>query len=121
MTACILVVDDEADLAETCARLLRRQGHGVTCAASCREALAALDAARPTLIVADLHLPDGDGLDVVRAARALPAPLPVIIVTGYPSPASRRQAFEAGAAAYVTKPFSIATFSALVTRMLEGH
>ena len=61
---------------------------------------------RLDLVISDLRLPDGDGLDVVRAARALSDPPPVIVVTGYPSDNLRRAALGAGAATFLAKPFS---------------
>ncbi|MBI4636168.1 MAG: response regulator [Candidatus Rokubacteria bacterium] len=114
----ILVVDDEADLVGTYERLLRRQGYRVISAGTRREALERVRSERLVLVVADLRLPDGDGLDIVRAARAVGSPPPVIVVTGFYSEASRRQALEAGAAAYLVKPFAISTFTALVEKVL---
>jgi CheY-like chemotaxis protein len=65
-------------------------------------------------------LPDGDGLDVVRAARALPDPPPVLVATVVASRASRQAAFAAGATGFMTKPFEAATFNRLVHE-LAGH
>ena len=118
-TRTVLVVDDEADLAATCARLLRRQGYTVVCASTREQAVSAL-AERPDLVVADVRLPDGDGLDVVLAARRLSNPPPVIVVTGYPSEASRREAMKVGAAAFLAKPFSLAAFVELVQKLLTS-
>jgi DNA-binding response OmpR family regulator len=73
---------------------------------------------RPDLVIADLRLPDGDGLDVVRAARKLAAPPPVIVVTGHPSEVGRAQAMQAGAAAFLAKPFALAALVDLVQRAL---
>lgn len=114
----ILVVDDEVDLTATYERLLRRHGYGVVSASSRREGLAALQAERLDLVIADLRLPDGDGLDLVRAARQTPAPVPVIVITGFASEASRQAALAAGAWAYLSKPFSASTFAALVENAL---
>ncbi len=113
MAPCILVVDDEADLVATYERVLRRQGHRVISAGTRQAALAALGSHPLDLVVADVRLSDGDGLDVVRAARTARTPPPVIVVTGYPSEAGRRQAVEAGAAVYLSKPFTI-------SRLLEA-
>jgi CheY-like chemotaxis protein len=66
----ILVVDDETDLLATYERLLRRHGYAVVPAASREAGLSAVRSGRPALVVTDLRLPDGDGLDVVHAARA---------------------------------------------------
>jgi DNA-binding response OmpR family regulator len=117
MSSTILVVDDEPDLAATYERLLKRMGYRVIPTGTRRGALDVLHSERLVLVVADLRLPDGDGLDVVRTARAAVPPPPVIVVTAAPSPADRRLALEAGAAAYLGKPFGIPSFMELVTRL----
>jgi DNA-binding response OmpR family regulator len=116
----ILIVDDEADLAATYERLLRRQGYRVRSVGSRRAGLAAIGDERPNLVIADLRLPDGDGLDVVRAARALPTPPPVLVATVLGSRASRQTALAAGASAFLAKPFATETFSSLVKELLAG-
>lgn len=116
----ILMVDDEADLAASCARLLRRRGYRVTSARSREEGLAALAGERPDLVVADLRLPDGDGLEIVRAARALALPRPVIVITGFASHRSRQEALAAGAAAFLSKPFSLVEFGDLIAKLLTS-
>jgi DNA-binding response OmpR family regulator len=116
----ILVVEDEADLAATCERLLRRHGHQVATAGTREQALAALGARPFTLVICDMRLPDGDGLDIVAAARSTPRPIPVIVITGFPSEAGRRAALAAGAAAYVAKPFSLTLLLEQVQRLLPG-
>jgi two-component system OmpR family response regulator len=114
----ILVVDDETDLTATYERLLRRRGHGVVAAASRGAGLAAIDALPLDLVIADLRLPDGDGLDLVRAARSVATP--VIVITGLASEVSRRESLAAGASAYLSKPFSAAAFAALVDETLSA-
>lgn len=114
----ILVVDDEIDFVHTYERLLRRLGHCVATASTRAQALAIIGSRPLQLVIADLRLPDGDGLDVVRAARKMPTP--VIVITGYASAASQRQAVEAGAAAYVRKPFGISCFTDLVLTHLAA-
>ena len=114
----ILVVDDEDDLTQTYERLLRRNGYRVIRASSCREGVDAIGRHRLALVVADLQLPDGDGLDLVRAARAAAPPMPVIVVTGFSSQLRRRAAKAAGAAAYLPKPFEASAFTSLVDTVL---
>jgi two-component system response regulator HydG len=118
MIPAVLVVDDEADFLATYDRLLRRHGCRTITAGSRQDALAALDGEPLALIIADLRLPDGDGLDVVRAARARLHPPPVIVVTGFASEQSRRQAIGAGATAYLAKPFSTSALTSLVREAL---
>jgi DNA-binding response OmpR family regulator len=114
----ILVVDDEADMAASYARLLRRQGHRVVCVGSRAAGLREMETQPFLLVIADLRLPDGDGLDVVRAARALPAPVPVLVATVLGSRETRQAATSAGASAFLAKPFTTERFSALVAQML---
>ncbi len=116
----VLVVDDEADLVVSYERLLRRQGYRVVSVGSRRAGLLAIEAEPARLVIADLRLPDGDGLDVVRAARALPAPPPVLVATVLASRASRQAALAAGATAFLPKPFATEAFSSLVRQLLEG-
>lgn len=110
----ILIVDDEADLVTTYERLLRRRGYCVVSAGSCREGLLVIEREPLALVVTDLRLPDGDGLDIVRAARRTPTPTPSLVVTGFASEASRAAALAAGAAGYLAKPFAAANLVSLV-------
>ena len=114
----VLVVEVEPDLAATYERLLRRDDCRVLCTSSRASALEALAGNDHALVIADLRLPDGDGLDVVRAARALPNPPAVVVVTGAISAARRRAVRAAGAAAVLDKPFSTAAFRSLVRALL---
>jgi DNA-binding response OmpR family regulator len=116
----ILVVDDEADLVTTYERLLRRQGYRVLSAGTCRAGLAVIEAEPLGLVIADLRLPDGDGLDVVRAARALRMPPPVLVATGLASRTARQAALAAGASAFLAKPFATGVFCRLVDELLLG-
>jgi DNA-binding response OmpR family regulator len=122
MTNPILVVDDEADLVTTYERLLRRQGYRVLPAGTCRAGLAVIQAVPVGLVIADLRLPDGDGLEVVRAARALATPPPVLVATGLASPTARQAALAAGASAFLAKPFATDALMRLVGHLLgEGR
>ena len=113
----ILVVDDERDLATTYERLLRRQGWPVVTVGTREAALAALAGdPRPVLAIVDRQLPDGDGLDVLRAALA--AGTPVIMVTGYGAAATRRLTLDEGAAGFLAKPFSSHDLLELVRRIV---
>jgi DNA-binding response OmpR family regulator len=101
----VLLVEDEQDLATACARLLRRFGWRVVMVGTRDEALLALaDQPPPALAIVDRQLPDGDGLEILRAALSVGTR--VIMVTGYGLPATRRLTLEEGAAAFLAKPFS---------------
>jgi two-component system response regulator PrrA len=115
----VLVVDDETDFLATYERLLRRQGYDVVTATSRATGLAALAGELPHLVISDLRLPDGDGLDVVRAARAARDPVPVIVITGYPSDETRRAARAAGATTLLAKPFSAVALLAAISSSVD--
>jgi DNA-binding response OmpR family regulator len=118
----ILVVDDEADLVTTYERLLRRRGYRVVSAGSCRDGLVVVEREPLALVVTDLRLRDGDGLDIVRAARrTTPSPTPSLVVTGFASEASRAASLAAGASGYLAKPFTASALSALVESTLSGR
>ena len=114
----ILLVDDEADLLATYERLLRRRGYRIVSTSSCRDGLSIIEREPLALVVTDLRLPDGDGIDIVRAARSTATPTPSVVVTGFGSEASRSVALAAGAAAYLAKPFGASAFMSLVGGIL---
>ena len=116
----ILVVDDEADFVANYQRLLRRRGYRVVSAGSRGDGLVIVEREPLALVITDLRLPDGDGLELVRAARRLPTPTPSIVVTGFASEASRMAALAAGASAYLAKPFAAASFISLVEKTLDS-
>ena len=116
----ILVVDDEADFVANYQRLLRRRGYRVVSAGSRGDGLVIVEREPLALVITDLRLPDGDGLELVRAARRLPTPTPSIVVTGFASEASRMAALAADASGYLAKPFAAASFISLVEKMLDS-
>ena len=113
----LLVVDDEADFLTTYRRLLGRDGFRVVTASTRAEALAALSAELFTVIVTDVRLPDGDGLDVVRAARTQGGATSAIVVSGLSSPAARAAALAAGATDFFAKPFEAMALAARVREL----
>jgi two-component system response regulator PilR (NtrC family) len=116
----LLVVDDEPDFLTLYRRLLGRGGVRVVTAASLAEALAALAAQRFHAIVTDLRLPDGNGLDLVRAATADGRYTPSIVVSGVADEQVRDAALAAGAFAFFGKPFESAVLAARVRDAVRG-
>jgi len=117
----ILVVDDEADFVANYQRLLHRKGYRMVSAGSRGDGLLIVEREPLALVITDLRLPDGDGLELVRAARRLPIPTPALVVTGFASEASRMAALAAGASAYLAKPFAVASFISLVEKTLDSR
>ena len=99
----VLVVDDEPAIRESLAFALRRDGFGIAEAATLRDA--EQRGAGADLIILDLVLPDGSGLDFLRALRAR-SDVPVIVLTSRDEETDRVVGLEMGADDYVLKPFS---------------
>lgn len=104
----ILVVEDEADLAELVAFNLEQAGHAVQTAGTGAEALALADGSSTNLVLLDVMLPDMTGIEVCRRLRRSDATrgLPVIMLTAKGEEVDRVVGFEVGADDYVVKPFS---------------
>jgi len=102
----ILVVDDNADAANSLAMMLQLEGHDVSTAYSASGALVAADQLKPQLVFLDIGLPQMDGYEVARRLRtqygsACPC---LIAITGYGAPEDRARALTVGFAAHLTKP-----------------
>lgn len=102
----VLIVDDNADAAESLALLLRLKGHEVQVAHDGPQALAAAAALRPQVAILDIGLPGMDGYEVARRLRELPALAGVrlLALTGYGQQPERQAALDAGFAQHFTKP-----------------
>ncbi len=113
----VLVVDDEPKLGNVVTQMLQLDGHEVLRVGGGQEALAALSSGRFDVVVTDLRMPGTDGLAVLRGARALPTPSEVILMTAHGSAESAVEAMKAGAADYLTKPFSMDELRLKVARL----
>src|SRR2546428_309872 len=104
----ILVVEDDQDIAQLVARYLEKAGFAPEVVSSGRDALTAIAAQAPDLIVLDLMLPQVDGLDVCRAVRGreATAAIPIIMLTARAEESDRIVGLELGADDYLAKPFS---------------
>ena len=118
MATRILIVEDEASIAEPFAQLLRREGFEATVARTAAEGLEAARTTDPDLVLLDLALPDGDGRDVCRVLRA-ERDVPVIMVTARGTETDRVVGLELGADDYVVKPFSAAEVIARIRAVLR--
>ena len=114
----ILVVEDELEIARLIRDYLERAGFAVRTAGDARTATEAARAAPPDLVVLDLGLPGGDGLDVIRAIRTS-SRLPIIVVTARGDETDRVVGLELGADDYVVKPFSPRELVARVRSVLR--
>ncbi len=114
----VLVVDDELSMREYLEVLLVRAGYEVRCAGSVKEAVPLVSAAYD-LVISDMKLGSESGLAVLRAARVLPTPPEVILITAYGTPAAAVEAMRQGAYDYICKPFDNDELMLLVQKALE--
>jgi PAS domain S-box-containing protein len=112
----VLIVDDNADAADSMGDMLRLMGHVVLVAHAAAQALAQVDAFAPEWAMLDLNMPDMDGCTLLRALRARPglASLRAAAVTGYGQPADRERSRVAGFDAHLTKPVELAQVGELM-------
>ncbi len=113
----ILLVEDEPATLRLLARLLRRIGHEVTTADTIGGGTAALDAGPLDLLISDIGLPDGSGLDLIRRAVARLGPIPAIALTGYGMEEDVRRSREAGFTAHLTKPIDFTKLEAMIQQV----
>ena len=118
-TGTVLIVDDEAAIRRLLLTTLRAQSYNVLEAGSVAEALAVLRSARVDVVILDLGLPDGDGIDVIRAMRPA-SQVPVIVLSVRNDERGKVAALDAGADDYMTKPFGVDELMARV-RMALRH
>src|SRR5947208_13227547 len=105
----ILIVEDEASLAEVLSYNLQREGYEVAVAKEGREGLRKAQMQLPDLVILDLMLPGLNGLDICRELRAVPrtAGISILMLTAKGEETDQIVGFAVGAADYVTKPFTV--------------
>ena len=114
----ILLVEDETAITEPLAEALEREGFSARVAGTAAEALSMAASREPDLVLLDIGLPDGSGLDVCRTLRQ-GSNVPVIMLTARGSEADRVAGLELGADDYVVKPFSAREVTARVRAVLR--
>ena len=100
----ILIVDDEPQIGEVMGEYLKRESFDVRVCLSVAEALAAVEQRRPDMMILDITLPDGSGLDILRHTRE--SGIPAIMLTARNEEIDRVLGLELGADDYIVKPFS---------------
>ncbi|MGA2420252.1 MAG: sigma-54 dependent transcriptional regulator, partial [Candidatus Acidiferrum sp.] len=117
----VLIVDDEAAMRVALEANFRRRGWQVSTAEDVGEALAKFRASPTMLVVTDMRMPDGDGLQVMQGVRTLLPETPVILLTAYGNVPDAVQAIKEGACDYLQKPVTFEQLEATVQRVLGAR
>ncbi|HEY5390313.1 MAG TPA: response regulator transcription factor [Solirubrobacteraceae bacterium] len=115
----ILVVDDEPNIVDVIAMALRYEGFEVESAANGADAIAAVAARRPQLLILDVMLPDLDGFEVARRLAGAHIDVPIIFLTARDSTEDKVHGLTVGGDDYVTKPFSLEELVARIRTILR--
>ena len=118
----VLVVDDDAETREVLKVALGFEGARVTTAPSVADAVAAIEARWPDVLVSDIGMPGEDGYDLIRRVRRLEAVrgrhIPAIALTAYAAAEDRRRTLQAGYDSHVAKPVEATAFAPLIASLL---
>jgi two-component system response regulator PilR (NtrC family) len=115
----VLVVDDEASMRELLGIMLRRDGYRVFDASSFASASAAIVASRFDMVITDVRLPDGNGIDLLRQVKAATPETIVLVMTAFGSTEDAVTALKLGAHDYLIKPFDVEELKIVVRNALE--
>jgi two-component system response regulator HydG len=115
----VLVVDDQAQMAEMVADGLADRGYDAVAISSAKEAKKKLENESFDALVTDLRMPDGDGLELLEASKRLAQERPVIVMTAYSAVDTAVESIRRGAHHYLTKPFKVDELALFLGRALD--
>lgn len=115
----VLVVDDETSLCQFMQIMLAKEGYEVTALSSGQEALSRLAQKRFDVVIADLMMPEMNGLELLSKVREIDPSLAFVVMTAFASVDSAIEALKKGAADYITKPFKVDEIKIALARLLE--
>jgi DNA-binding NtrC family response regulator len=119
MSASLLIVDDEASILDFLSMLFESEGFAVDVARSAAEAQRALAAKSFDLVLCDILMPDGNGLDLLKEIKSSSARTAVVMMTAYTSTKTAIEAMKLGAYDYVSKPFDVEELKIITQKALE--
>jgi len=115
----LLIVDDEASLRDFLSIVFEGEGWAVETAGSLAEARAAMLRKEPDVVLCDLNIPDGSGIDLLREVKEAKPSIAFVMITAYTSTKSAVDALKAGAFDYIAKPFDIEELKIIVGKAVE--
>jgi DNA-binding response OmpR family regulator len=116
----LLVVDDDKVVLDSCRRILEAEGYTVVLTSSARDAVARLEAEAFDLLLVDVIMPEYDGIYLIGTVRQKWPTLPVLVMSGYPTPETISSGLSAGATHFIAKPFTPDELLAAVRKALKS-
>ncbi|MCK5832306.1 sigma-54-dependent Fis family transcriptional regulator [bacterium] len=116
----ILIVDDEESMQEFLDIMLTREGYEIQTVGSFRGAINLLAESKYDLIISDIKMPGGSGLELLKKAHSMNSNIPVIMITAYASLQTAVEALREGAFDYITKPFEVSQIKYAISRAFEN-
>ena len=117
----VLVVDDDPIVLASCRRVLETKGFDVVTAASVAAAIVETVSQGFGLVIVDLKMPERDGLQLVQKVQAWGKPVPVIVMSGYPTSETVLSSLSSGAFAFLPKPFTPDELIAVLQVVVPGE
>jgi len=115
----ILVVDDELIVIKSAERVLKSEGYQIEGALGGREAILKMEQGNYDLVFTDLKMPEVDGITLIRWVKKFRPSVGIVIITGYPSQETMKEAIELGIIDYVPKPFTPSVLLDVTKRAIE--
>ena len=115
----LLIVDDEASLRDFLSIVFEEEGWAVETAGSLAEARVAISRKEPDVVLCDLNIPDGSGIDLLKEVKEAKPSVAFVMITAYTSTKSAVEALKAGAFDYIAKPFDIEELKIIVGKAVE--
>ena len=115
----ILVVDDEPDMCEMLSELLSDEGYKLETATNGKDAVKKVLGGSVDIVLLDIMMPGQDGIDTLRQIKDIRPKLPVVMITGFGTLSTDRNAMKLGAYDYIKKPFNIDCIKEIIKQGLE--
>jgi DNA-binding NtrC family response regulator len=115
----VLVVDDDPSSRQYCLDLLEKLGYAAASATSPTQALPFLENGEVDIVLSDVHMPDGNGIDLLRTIKANHPGIEVLVMTGFGTIPEAVESVKLGAYDYITKPIASDDFRRLLERLVE--
>ncbi len=116
----IMILDDESIVGERLKASLERAGFVVDAFSSSRAALSRLNEESYDILVTDLKMSGPDGMEILRAAKVAQPNIKSVVITGFATKETAREALQCGAVEFIAKPFKIESLRTLLLKLSEG-